>query len=117
MILVALDDLLFKSKIRTAARQLGVEVAFARTLDEVMQQARRIRPSLLIVDLNSAPTDPLTAIARIKADPDLAGIRTVGFVSHVQTDLVAAAREAGADEVLARSAFAANLPRILEAGR
>jgi hypothetical protein len=49
----------------------------------------------------------------LKSDPELRGIPTTGFVSHVNTTLIMAARDAGMDEVMARSAFAANLPQIL----
>jgi DNA-binding NarL/FixJ family response regulator len=113
MVLVAVDDLLFSSKIRATARQAGVELTFARSPDEVLDQARSLRPALVIFDLNSAKTDPVATLARMKADPDLAGIRTIGFASHVHTGLIAAAREAGADQVVPRSAFAANLVDIL----
>jgi phosphoketolase len=41
------------------------------------------------------------------------GIPTVGFLSHVQKDLAVAAREAGCDRIVARSAFTRDLPRIL----
>jgi CheY-like chemotaxis protein len=112
MVLAAVDDLMFVSKISTAARQLGVEVVFARTADEARQTAER-HPALIILDLNSRRTDPLGTIAALKRDPALAEIPTVGFVSHVQGDLIAAARAAGVDEVLARSAFVERLPDIL----
>lgn len=113
MILAAVDDLLFASKIRSTAGQLGVPVTFARTQDDLLRQARADRPSLIVVDLNSRALDPLAAIAAAKADPDLAAVRLLAFVAHVRADLVEAARTAGADEVLARSAFAATLPEIL----
>jgi DNA-binding NarL/FixJ family response regulator len=113
MVLVAVDDLLFSSKIRTTAKQAGVEVAFARSPQEILEQARTINPTLAIFDLNSGKTDPVGTIAALKADPALASIRTLGFASHVHTDLITAARQAGADEVLARSAFAGNLAEIL----
>jgi DNA-binding NarL/FixJ family response regulator len=117
MVLVAVDDLLFSSKIRATARQAGVDVAFARSPQEVLDRARSARPSLVIFDLNSGKTDPVTTIASLKADPDLASIRTLGFASHVHTDLIAAARRAGADQVLPRSAFAGNLAEILLASQ
>ena len=41
----------------------------------------------------------------------------MGFVSHVDTQLILLARQAGVDEVMARSAFAANLPKILVEAR
>ena len=49
----------------------------------------------------------------MKADPTLRNIRTLGYVSHVQTDVITAARSAGIDEVLARSAFSERLGQIL----
>jgi DNA-binding NarL/FixJ family response regulator len=114
MILVAVDDLLFSSKIRAAARQGGVELVFARTPDDILEQARAMQPSLTIFDLNCAKTDPIATIAAMKKDPTLAPLRVIGFVSHVHTALIAAARAAGADEVMPRSAFAGQLPEILQ---
>ena len=113
MILVAVDDLLFSSKIRATARQLDVELAFARTPEEILTQARALKPSLIIFDINSGKADPINTVAALKADPELRDIPTTGFVSHVNTVLILAARDAGMDEVMARSAFAANLPQIL----
>jgi CheY-like chemotaxis protein len=113
MILVAVDDFLFRSKIRTTGKNAGVELTFPRTPDEVLEQARTLKPSLAIFDLNSAKMDPIQTIARMKQDPELSSIRTLGFVSHVDTASIQAARAAGADEVLARSAFATELAEIL----
>lgn len=113
MVLVAVDDLLFSSKIRATAKQVGVELAFARTPSDILQQARSLRPSLVIFDVNSQKADPINTVAALKADPELKDIPTTGFVSHVNTELIMAARKAGMDEVMARSAFAANLPQIL----
>jgi DNA-binding NarL/FixJ family response regulator len=115
MILVAVDDMLFSSKIRTVAKLAGVEITFARTPPEIMEQSRVLRPSLVIFDLNSAKAAPLDTVAALKADPELATIPTLGFVSHVHTELIGAARAAGIDEVMARSAFAGNLAEILQA--
>jgi PleD family two-component response regulator len=114
MILVAVDDLLFSSKIRTVAKQAGVEIAFARTPAEILEQARTAKPSMVIFDLNSEKADPMNTVAAMKRDRELSSIRTVGFVSHVHTDVIAAARSAGVDDVMARSAFAGNLAEILQ---
>jgi DNA-binding NarL/FixJ family response regulator len=113
MVLVAVDDLLFSSKIRATAKQAGVELAFARSPEEILERARTIHPTLAIFDLNSGKTDPIATIGALKQDPALAAIRTIGFASHVHADLIAAARRAGADQVVARSAFAGNLAEIL----
>ena len=113
MVLVAVDDLLFSSKIRATAKQAGVELTFARSPEEILGVARAQKPALVIFDLNSGKTDPINTISALKADPELAALRTIGFASHVHTDLISAARKAGADQVLPRSAFAGNLAEIL----
>jgi DNA-binding NarL/FixJ family response regulator len=116
MVLVAVDDLLFSSKIRATAKQAGVDLVFARSPQEILDQARALKPPLAIFDLNSGKTNPIATIAALKSDPALSSIQTVGFVSHVDSATIAAARNAGTDQVMARSAFAAQLAEILLAG-
>lgn len=113
MILAVVDDFLFRSKIRATAKGVGVEVAFVPSAGDILEHARTHEPSLVIIDLNSDKGDPIGAIASLKKDGALASIRTLGFVSHVHTELIQAARAAGADEVIARSAFATQLADIL----
>src|SRR6185295_1700427 len=117
MVLALLDDLLFTSKIKTTAGQVGVPVAFARSAESALTQMRSTPPSLVIFDLNNTRIDPLRTIESMKADPALSGIPTVGFASHVHVDLIEAARQAGVGEVLARSAFTMKLPEILARGK
>ena len=117
MIIALVDDLMFSSKIRATAKQLGVTIAFAQSSAGALADMRKNAPSLVILDLNNPRTDPLGTVGSMKADPALAAIPTVGFVSHVQTEVIEAARRAGVGEVLARSAFAERLPDILERGR
>ena len=113
MILAILDDLMFTSKIKTAASQLDVSVTFARSSEAALAEMRTRAPSLVIFDLNNARVDPLGTLAAMKRDPALAAIPTMGFASHVQVDVINAARQAGVDEVLARSAFTQRLAEIL----
>ena len=114
MIIVAVDDLMFASRISSAAKALGVEIAFARSPEAIVEAVRTRAPRLVILDLNSVKVRPLEAVAALKADPALAAVPTLGFVSHVQTELIGAARQAGVDQVMARSAFVTQLPRLLQ---
>jgi PleD family two-component response regulator len=116
MIVAVLDDLMFSSKIKTAASQLGVPVVFARSADAALAEMRKAAPSLVILDLNNARTNPLGIVAQMKQDATLAAIPTIGYASHVQTDVINAARQAGVTEVLARSAFTERLGDILIGG-
>jgi CheY-like chemotaxis protein len=117
VILALLDDLLFRSKIRTAASRLGVRVAFAGSSEAALTAMRADMPALVILDLDNPRTDPLGTLAVMKADARLTAIPTVAFGSHVQTETLGAARRAGVDEVLPRSAFTARLAEILQRGR
>ena len=113
MIICAIDDLLFSIRIRNAAKALQADVYFERSGETLLDTIREKRPSLVIFDLNSQRLRPLEAIAALKGDPELTAIRTVGYVSHVDTGTIDAARAAGIDQVLARSAFVAQLGDIL----
>jgi CheY-like chemotaxis protein len=117
VIVCVVDDLIFSVKISTAAKALGAEIYFARKPDAVVASIREKQPTLVVLDLNGGKLRPLDVIAALKADAQLTHIRTLGFVSHVQTDVIAAARQAGIDEVLARSAFSERLGEILSSAR
>ncbi|MGD0007455.1 MAG: response regulator [Terriglobia bacterium] len=113
MILAVVDDLLFLSKIQQTAQQVGVAVKSARPVG-LPDLAIEDVPNALIVDLNPRSGKALEVLRTLKADLKTRDIAVIGFVSHVQNDLIAAAREAGCDLVLARSAFVSQLPSLLK---
>jgi PleD family two-component response regulator len=108
-ILGAVEDLLFKSKISETASQFSIEAAFPRNPRKVLEALRESPPDLFVLDLNSARFEPLVLLQRVKSDEATQDVSTVGFLSHVQKDLAVAAREAGCDRVVARSAFTKDL--------
>jgi CheY-like chemotaxis protein len=112
-VIAAVEDLLFRSKISETASNLGIEAAFPRSTRRLLEALRESAPDLLVLDLNSARFEPLMLLRRLRSDEATRDVPTVGFLSHVQKDLAVAAREAGCDRVVARSAFTKDLPRIL----
>ncbi len=114
-ILAAVDDLFFSVKITETARKVGATVRFVKTDKELLAASadEADRPSLIIVDLNSAAMKPLATIHKLKADKQLKKTSVIGYLSHVQGELKQKAHEAGCDMVLARSAFSQNLPNLL----
>ncbi|HEY6508047.1 MAG TPA: hypothetical protein VIY56_08530 [Vicinamibacterales bacterium] len=113
MIVCIVDDLFFSIKIKTAAQHLGADVYFERSADVALETIRAKRPRLVIFDLDAAKLRATEIVTAMKADPDLCSIETLGFVSHVHADVIAAARAAGVGQVLARSAFTTKLESIL----
>ena len=121
MIVAVLDDLMFTSKIRAAAAGLGVTVTFARSAETALATLRAKETSpgsapaqrLVLIDLNGSATDPLGVVSAIRAVDTLRDVPIIGFVSHVQTQLIDAARRAGTTDVVSRSAFVQRLPELL----
>ncbi len=112
-VIAAVDDMFFASKIRATAESLGVAVSFVRKQERILSGAREKRPDLILVDLHSQTVDPLAIAVALKSEPDLQSIPLLGFFSHVRTDLLEEAREAGYDTVVPRSVFSRDLASIL----
>jgi len=112
-VIAIVDDLFFASKIRGTAEALDVNVSFPRHADGVREVIQRHLPELIICDLNSQKFDVLSMAPALKAAEATREIPLIGFLSHVQTDLQAAAEKAGFDRVMPRSVFTKNLAAIL----
>jgi PleD family two-component response regulator len=112
-ILALVGDLLFTVKITDAAKRSGMLVEYVKTDEEFMEKAKQL-PKLVIIDLNINTAEPVKLISQVKSDAELKGISILSFVSHVQGELKLMAQDAGADVVMARSAFTQNLPQLLK---
>jgi len=113
-ILAVVDDLLFTVKISDAAKRTGLDVEFVKSEKDVIEKATQERPLLIILDLNNNSVPTLDLISRLKNDGDLRQISLIGYLSHVQGELKQQAQDAGANIVMARSAFSQNLQQILK---
>ena len=112
-IIAVVDDMFFASKIRAVAEAVGVEISFPRSREALVQKARETNPQLIVVDLHNQKIDSNALANELKSDEQLRDIRLLGFFSHVQTELQRNAIAAGFDEVIPRSVFARDLPKIL----
>ena len=91
-------DLMDRSKVAAAG---GADVTFVRTAADLAS----VGAEVVVIDL--ARPGVLDAL------PALAGARTIGFASHVDRELIDAARAAGCDEVLPRSRFFTSVGELL----
>ena len=112
-VVAAVEDFFFASKLKEAAAQLGVHLEFAASLQQVVEATASTGSRLVLLDLNGEGYSRVEAIKALKGDPRTRSALTVGYLSHVMTDLKAEAEAAGCDRVLARSAFVKQLPRLL----
>lgn len=110
--IVAFTDLIFGARIRAAADACRVPSVAVTVADRLVATVRD-GVHAVFVDLDVRTADPIALIARLKADECTRHAPVVAFASHIRTDALQAARDAGADRVLARGAFARQLPSLV----
>ena len=109
VILVAVKDLLFGSKIQESGKRTGTTLLWASRFSPLQEVVADRRPDVLIVDLGEPGVmDALRAVR--DARPDL---RIVGFLGHVQEANAAEARSLGVEELFTKGQFSAQVDRIL----
>ena len=102
----------FLVKINDAAKRVGMRVEFVKDKKLALEKIAA-RPPLSDLRSELCRGRPCWITARDQDESETAGIKTIAFVSHVQTDLKREAEAAGCDVVVARSVFAQNLEQIL----
>jgi hypothetical protein len=115
MILYFAADLLWATRIRSAAEGLGIAVRPVR--DIAMLQARLgdspVRGVVVDLDGGDAAIDLIAHLRKPGHAGTYAAIRIVAWGPHVEVEKLRAAKAAGADAVMARGAFSRALPRVL----
>jgi CheY-like chemotaxis protein len=113
-VVALVDDLMFLSRIREAAKGRGLEVKSARTAADAVAGARA-GARLVIMDLDSPRLPVSDTLAALRSEPSLRGLPVVGFFSHVEVQRGREAAAAGCTTVLPRSAFVQKLDALLAA--
>lgn len=104
-----LDDLFFRSRIEATAEAAGVPLLVSRDLPQLVGRIDADGGRGVLVDLSLDVAIEAIATLKRRAEP----IVVVAWGSHVDQPAMDAARGAGADRVLPRSAFTRRLPDIL----
>ena len=117
MIIYACADLIFATKVRSTAESLGIgtrptrdEAALAKRLDQVDDGKLNEPVAGLLVDLDLGEAG-LALIRQCKSHGTSPVV--VAFGAHVNTAILQGASDSGADFVMPRGSFTANLPDIL----
>ena len=111
-VIAFMDDLMFLSRIRSAAAAQDIPVVSVRKVADLVEACRQdVR--LVLVDLDSQRLPVTEAIAAVRSEPALAQVPIVGFFSHVHAERGQEARAAGCNRTLPRSAFVRELDGLL----
>ena len=109
--LAVVSDMIFASRISAAARDAGVECVIVKELSALQGALERAEPKAVLVDMSCDGIAPEEAILAVKAKTPES--RVIAFYSHVQTELLVKATDAGADDVWPRSVFVQRLREVL----
>lgn len=117
LIVAAIDDLMFQSKVRAIAQARGVEVPLrlfpAQIHEELMQS--EAGEKIVVVDLEASGFDGIQLVHELKREhPD---VRVVGFCHHMETDLIRRAKNARVDSVVTRAKFEQLFTQMVEHAR
>jgi len=110
-VVALIPDLIFRTRVESTGQSLGIGVASAATPEQFYELIDETT-AMVIIDLSIPLEAALSAIQQVqqaKAAP-----KVVAFASHVDADAIRAAKDAGADPVLPRSAFSNQLPDLLQ---
>jgi len=96
-------DLLVISRVQNAAAAIGVTVQSVGSLSQAVEKCAELRPPLVIADLSAPALDITKLVKELRAaqaeHATATPPRVIAFGPHVHEDRLAAAREAGCDEV------------------
>ena len=105
------DDLIFSSRIGGTARDYGLTIQTARSVEALVSLARQRPPRCVFVDL-AQPDLKIAGLVHTLRELS-PNCRFIAYGSHVDAASLRRAREAGCDVVLPRSKFVEELPRAL----
>jgi DNA-binding LacI/PurR family transcriptional regulator len=108
-IVAILQDMIFMVKIADAAKRAGVTVDFAKRADDLTPHVANALA--IILDLNYVPPE---LIASLKAAPETRTIPLIGYVSHVESEVIREAKASGCDTIMARSSFVQKLGALMQ---
>lgn len=113
-VVAVIDDLFFQAKVRTVLQHLGLAadvVPNGGRLHTRLQEGGP--PALVIVDLTLRSDDATSLIRDLRAAEHGRSVPILAFGSHVAVEVQKEALQAGASQVVAKSAFAKRLPQLV----
>jgi CheY-like chemotaxis protein len=92
----------------------GYAFVEAKDGDDALEQARRVRPDLILLDMMMPGRTGLEVLAELRRDPDLRGIPVVMLTARAQSADREAAEEAGVDRFLSKPFSPLELAQAVE---
>lgn len=108
-----ISNLLFASKIAQSAKHCHLGVHNFDKAEPLLEHAKARLPLLTILDWDGCEAEAFKVLKAFGENPDLKGLPTVGYLSHVKADLKEEAERAGCHRVYSKSEFVRILDDLL----
>ena len=112
-VIIAVNNMIFTSKIMTVLDTLEAEGIKAIRSDEIFIKAQELKPDLIIIDLNLNGIEAPALINKLRSYGATEKIPIVCYSPHVMAEQMKAATTAGATEVLTNSKMTSKMGQIL----
>jgi DNA-binding NarL/FixJ family response regulator len=106
-------DLMTQSRVAAAAERCGASLQMTSDAAGLVAKCADSAVSIVLIDLTFKPLNVAALVAQLKSLPEVKPA-IIAFGPHVHESLLAAAEEAGCDEVLSRGQFFGQLDATLE---
>jgi hypothetical protein len=117
MIVTLVPDVLFSAKINQLAKDKGLQVTNAKTVEQFKETVLVSKPKLALVDLNAKGLKAMEAVSFLREYHDTSfgneTLRVVAFYSHLDKEAAETAKREGLKEVMPRSEFTKLLPDLI----
>jgi hypothetical protein len=113
LLLAIVDDLFVRSRIDAAAEVAGIDVRYVASPADLQVASDARTPRALLVGMAATRRPWPDLIRAVRSTPELHDLHILAFGPHKNVELRRKALEAGADRVVANSAFVRLLPTLL----
>ncbi|MGH7232719.1 MAG: response regulator [Nitrospiraceae bacterium] len=114
MVLVAVSDIFFYTKIRDALRSTDYALERARVQDEVPGKAKTHHPSALILNMNDEKLDAFKALEEINGNDGARRVPVLAFANHEEVDTWRRAKELGVTKIVSRNEFSSRTKDLID---
>lgn len=114
MVLVAVTDIFFYTKVRDALKPKGYRLERARSQSDIAEKASATTPTVVILNMNDETLDAFQALETLKADPRFQDIPTLAFANHEEVDTWNRAKALGVTKIVSRNEFSARMSDLFD---
>ncbi|MGH7885645.1 MAG: hypothetical protein ACRENO_08130, partial [Thermodesulfobacteriota bacterium] len=109
-----LDDLFFESKIRNSAKRLDIDLSIIKDKKSFDQKISEEIPNLIIIDLISETIDAEKIVNEIEVNNKLKIVSIIGYLPHVETNLISKFVAGRCSLVVPRSRFSREMDHLIK---